>query len=94
MFRSLERLHRGGFSMDDQLNEIKGMIKGAVAAGMKKLKDSRFKKQQAIAKEGNVKLKAMFDPKSSYQPPIKQDLQPGRRARADIAMTKLAKRLK
>lgn len=80
--------------MEQEINEMKGMIKTAIAAGMSKIKASRFKKNQAAAKAGNVKLKAMFDPKSSYQPPNKSDLQPARRAKADIAMTKIAKKLK
>ena len=74
--------------MDEQINEMKSMIKKAVAAGMKRYKDGRFAKKQAAAKEGNVKMRAMFDPKSSYKRSAKMDLQKGRAARADVNIKK------
>lgn len=82
--------------MEKEINEMKGMgmFKKVVAAGMKKAADRKFAKKQAKAVKGNTKLKAMFDPKSSYQSPNKINLEPGRAARADVEMKKVEAGLK
>jgi hypothetical protein len=78
--------------MKEEINEIRS-IKKAISAGMKKVKDFKFKKNQVSAAEGNAKLKAMFNPKSSYTG-TKMNLEPGRVAKADLAIKKMAADLK
>lgn len=69
--------------MDEQISEMKGMIKQAVAAGMKRLKDGRFAKKQASSRDANAALRDKFKPKGSdYK------LEPARAMKAQLAIDK------
>jgi hypothetical protein len=72
--------------MEQEIHEIK-ILKKAVAAGIAKVKAKKFAKKQKAADAANKAMRAKFNPKTS-QPKSKSDLQPARRARADLEIKK------
>lgn len=86
--------------MDEQINEMKTMIKKAISSGIAKIKTARknkmdvelakmYGKSQRSAHIRNRKLKAMFDPKSSFRPSGKSNLEKPRAIKAQLAIDKV-----
>lgn len=81
--------------MEERINEMKTMLKQAISAGMKKVQGMKAKKaakafdaNQIKASAANAKLRSMFDPKSSYKPTGKSNLEKPRSIKAQLAINK------